>query len=221
MARRFIFVVIAGALLAPVCTAQVRGGFHGSARGVRGFGGSLGGHHREAFTRGYFVGETPFLYDDYPFGPALPEPAPQFFVTQSPAAADAPSVKTASLLIELHGDRYVRFGGSARSTEAAGPEREVSVLATTSSPITPPHLAPPDLPPTVLVYRDGHREEVADYAIVGSVIYAHRTHDEQIGYELNSIQVSALDIPATVRVNREAGVSFALPAGPNEVVTRP
>src|SRR6202041_660919 len=80
-------------------------------------------------------------------------------------------------------------------------------------------------PPTVLIFRDGHREEVADYAIVGCVIYAHRARasgdDDQNGYGLNNIQVSALDVPATVRMNRENGVSFVLPDGPNQVLTRP
>jgi hypothetical protein len=141
---------------------------------------------------------------------------------QPPAAAETPTVKTPSLLIELQGDRYVRFGGTTRSAEASSQARDGSAVAATSQPTIPSsHIAQESLSPTVLIYRDGHREEVADYAIVGRVIYAHRTHDEQIGYELNNIQVSALDVPATVRANRETGISFVLPAGPNEVVTRP
>jgi hypothetical protein len=227
MARRFIFVVIAAALLSPACMAQMRGGFRGSARGGRGFGGSFRGHQHDAFARGYFVGDTAFLYDDYPFGPAMPESeAPQFVLMQAPVAAEVPSVKIASLLIELQGDRYVRYGGVARQPQSDSGTRGVSTLETTSPPtITLPRTARQDLPRTVLIFRDGHREEVADYAIVGRVIYAHRAgangSDDQNGYGLNNIQVSALDVPATVRTNRENGVNFALPDGPNQVVTRP
>jgi hypothetical protein len=225
MVRRFIFVVMAAALLSPACIAQMRGGSRGSARGGRGFGGSFRGHQHDAFARGYFVGDTAFLYDDYPFVPAMPESEPpQFVLMQPPAAAEVPSVKIASLLIELQGDRYVRYGGVARQPQSDAGTRGVSTLETTSRPtITLPQTARQDLPRTVLIFRDGHREEVADYAIVGRVIYAHRASgdDDQNGYGLNNIQVSALDVPGTVKANRENGVNFALPDGPNQVVTRP
>lgn len=217
MARRFIIALLAAAVLTPLTTAQMRGGFRGSARGARGFRSSFIGHHRSAVASGYFFGDTPFFYDDYPFEPA----PPQVIVVQAPAAADTRPAKPAPLLIELQGDRYVRYGGVAQSTQPDAGTREASALeATSRQKVTPPHLASPDLPPTVLVYRDGHREEVADYAIVGRVIYAHN-NDEQTGYGLKNIEVSALDIPATMKTNRENGVNFALPAGPNEVVTRP
>jgi hypothetical protein len=222
MARRLIFGVIAAALLWSPCAAQMRGRVQGSAHGARTFGRSFGGHRRDAFARGYFVGDTPFLYDDYPFGPAIPEPAPSQSVLQSPGAADVPPTKISSLLIELQGDRYVRYGGIARPAQSDAGILGVSAFRTTSRPtITPAPVARQDLPPTVLVYRDGHREDVADYAIVGRVVYAHSTHSDQTGYGLNKIQVSALDVAATVSANRESGVIFVLPAGPNEVVTRP
>jgi hypothetical protein len=85
-------------------------------------------------------------------------------------------------------------------------------------------VASADLSPTVLVYRDGHREEVADYAIVGRIMYAHRSDgagESDASYGMKNIQLSALDIPATMRANRENGLNFALPSAPNEVVTRP
>ncbi|MGC2245066.1 MAG: hypothetical protein WA609_00560, partial [Terriglobales bacterium] len=208
------------------CGAQMRGGFHGSARGARAFGGSFGGHHRDALARGYFLGDTAFLYDDYPFGTAMPESAPsQLVLLQSPGTADVPTTRIASLLIELQGDHYVRYGGVARPAQPDAGASRISALETTSRPtMTPSQIAQQPLPPTMLIYRDGHREEVADYAIVGRVIYAHRRNlrnDGQTGYGLNQIQISALDVPATVKTNRDQGVTFVLPSGPNEVVTRP
>ena len=94
---------------------------------------------------------------------------------------------------------------------------------TTAGPGTQAQTTAADLAPTVLVYRDGHREEVPDYVIVGRVIYAHtnRDRDSEGDYDMTNIQLSALDIPATMRANRENGVRFVLPAGPNEVITRP
>jgi hypothetical protein len=224
MAHRFIFVLIAAALLSPVAGAQMRGGSRGSARGARDFGGSFGGHRRDAFARGYFVGDTAFLYDDYPFGPAVPEPAPSQSVLQSPGVADVPTTKIVSLLIELQGDHYVRYGGVARPAQPDAGTSRVSALETTSRPtITASHVLQRDLRPTVLVYRDGHREEVADYVIVGRVIYAHkaRVDDDLLAYGLNNIQVSMLDLSATLKANRENGVSFVLPDGQNQVITRP
>lgn len=222
MARRLILVVIAAALLSRVANAQMRGGSRGFARGAYRYTGSR--HNRDAYARGYFVGDTPFLYDDYPFGSATPEPTLPQLVLQSMGAADVPSAKIAPLLIELQGDRYVRYGGVARPAQPDAGTRGVSTFeATSRSTIARSQIVQQDLPPTVLVYRDSHREEVADYAIVGRVIYVHRAgvDDGQPEYGLKSIQVSALDISATVKVNRESGVSFVLPAGPNQVVTRP
>jgi hypothetical protein len=222
MARRFISVLIAAALFSPLADAQLRGGFHGSGRGGHGFGTPFGVHHRDGFARGYFAGDTAFFYDDYPFAPAMPEPS-QFVVTQSPSAVEERPIRTASLLIELQGNRYVRYGGMARSGEADGSVREVAGPRA-SSGVSPVRVASADLSPTVLVYRDGHREEVADYAIVGRVMYAHSSggvSESDVSYGMKNIQLSALDIPATMRANRENGLNFALPSAPNEVVTRP
>lgn len=237
MARRFILALLAAVVLAPPSTAQMRrGSFHGSAQVAPRSGAAFIGHHRSVVASGYYLGNTPFFYADYPFEPATPETAtPQIIVVQVAAPADTPpEAKAAPLLIELQGDRYVSYGGIAES-----PEREMIASSdsagrpfTRSSPSTksaahprlrteastPPALA--ELPPTVLVYRDGHREEVPDYAIVGGVVYAHN-NDWQTGYGMKNIQVSALDISATMKVNRENGVNFVLPSGPNEVVTRP
>jgi len=232
MARGFILGLIATALIVPVSMAQMRGGgFRGPGRSGYGFGRSYRGHHQNSFGNSlagdYFLGNTPFLFDDYPFGydgypvaPAAPEGAtPQVVVIQPPPAVDAPIPKTPPLLIELQGGRYVRYGGAAQSAE-----REAPAPASTAAEAggkSASNSEEYDLPPTVLVYRDGHREEVADYAIVGRVMYAHRTSDGQGEYGLNNIQLSALDIPATMRANRQNGVSFVLPSGPNQVVTRP
>jgi len=124
-------------------------------------------------------------------------------------------------MIELQGNRYVRFGGSQQSAERgmnAAPDYAAD-QAGNSLQVTQ-HPVRPELSPTILIFRDGHREQVPEYAIVGSTIYASADY-WQNGHWTKNIQLSALDIPATIQANHQAGVRFTLPAAPNEVVTRP
>jgi hypothetical protein len=225
LARRWLPFLALAAMLLPgaAVTAQMRGGFRARSRSARGFGSSFGSHRHAGNTRGYFLGDTAFFYDDYPFAPATPEQlGPQVIVipTATPApVAEAPPARPRSLLIELQGDRYVRLGGTDHpSIEATAHNAEVREVPARDARAS--NLPVEDLPVTVLVYRDGHREEASDYAIVGRTMYLHRADEKALGGGLSNIQISALDIPATIRVNRENGVSFVLP-GPNEVVTRP
>jgi hypothetical protein len=74
--------------------------------------------------------------------------------------------------------------------------------------------------PTIFVFRDGHREESSDYSIYGGVIYA-RSEFWTAGAWTKQIQLSALNIAESRKVNEERGVRFLLPGAPNEVVTRP
>ena len=74
-----------------------------------------------------------------------------------------------------------------------------------------------ELPPAVLVYRDGHREEVADYAIANGVIYV-RANYWQNGYWTKHIPLAALDPAATMQDNQQRGVKFMLPSAPNVVI---
>jgi hypothetical protein len=111
----------------------------------------------------------------------------------------------------------VRFGGrqqsADRGTNAAPDYAEANAQVTQPQTHT-------ELAPTVLIFRDGHREQVPEYAIVGGTIYASGDY-WQSGHWTKSIQLSALNIAATIQANHEAGVRFTLPSAPNEVVTRP
>ena len=65
----------------------------------------------------------------------------------------------------------------------------------------------PTQPSTVLVFKDGHRSEVLNYAVVGDTPFdfaADRTH---------KILLADLDLPATRKVNDDRGVDFQIPAG--------
>ena len=66
---------------------------------------------------------------------------------------------------------------------------------------------PANQPKTVLVFRDGHQLEIANYAIVGGTLY-----DLSEG-RTKKVQLAELDLPATVKQNDDRGVNFQLPAG--------
>ena len=68
-----------------------------------------------------------------------------------------------------------------------------------------PPAAPEEQDPTVLVFRDGHKQEVRNYAIVGQMLWdfgANGTH---------KIPLSDLDLDTTRKLNDERGVDFVLP----------
>jgi hypothetical protein len=171
-----------------------------------------------------FFGDPFFYPQEAPTSLAYEVPSRPATVTPTPSAA--PELPTEPLLIEWKGDHFVRSGGMASSrndmpdySEAAPerPERGFS-QATHTRVSTQATLA--ELPPAVLVYRDGRKQEVSDYVIARGILYARGDYP-QTGSWIQTIQLSALDLPATVKLNQESGVKFVLPAGPNEVVTRP
>jgi hypothetical protein len=77
-----------------------------------------------------------------------------------------------------------------------------------------------ELPPAVLVFRDGRQEEVKRYMIMGTVIYT-RADYWSTGSWTRKIAIADLDVPATLRLNQGRGAKFGLPSGPDEVVVRP
>jgi hypothetical protein len=60
-------------------------------------------------------------------------------------------------------------------------------------------------PPTVLVFKDGHRSDVFNYAIVGDTLF-----DFSAG-RTRKILLADLDLPATHKANDDRGVDFEIP----------
>jgi hypothetical protein len=87
---------------------------------------------------------------------------------------------------------------------AAKPQTDETAAAT---PAPPP---PPEAPqrPTVLVFKDGHKQEVVNYAIVGSNLFDLSSGRRQ------KIALSDLDVDATQKANEDRGVDFRLPSLP-------
>ena len=64
-------------------------------------------------------------------------------------------------------------------------------------------------PATVIVFRDQHKEEIQNYAIIGQTLWDFAPQHTQ------KIPLSDLDIPATTKANEDRGVNFNIP-GSNE-----
>jgi hypothetical protein len=191
---------------------------------LRGTGGTGSAHkHR---TRRFFSGSglAPNFYSD--FEPETVEGAPPQVVT-IPAPPVAQTTRPAeSVLLELHGDRWVRitnYGASANSG-AAEPERATPVSAT-----LPPVASHRDnttrevvseLPRAALVFRDGHTEEIQKYVIVGPTLYTTADY-WTTGSWTRKIAIADLNVPATLQLNQGRGAKFTLPSGPTEVMMRP
>ena len=223
----FALLGVTPALLAQIPTGGmgVAGGAHMSGgAGHNGIGaghgagfragrpGIVGGFRHHSFHNNRFF--SPFWssalwWDDGYSGPedqvVVQQPTP--VVMQQ--AAPVQELKPANpLLIELQGDRFVRLtGNGANPPVGAGAAQQVTSERA-------------ELPPAVLVFRDGRRQEVSSYSIIGPVLYASGSYWTN-GYWTQKIRLADLDLPATLQANQERGINFRLPLSPDQVVTRP
>jgi hypothetical protein len=249
MPGRFTLALLVAALSILQAAAQIRaagsgsagfgisGGSTGSSPGMGrgGFAGGFGRFRQEhpGERRAIFLSYPSFYPDaDYDSGEAS---QPQVIVVQAsaPAPPPAPPAPRESLLIEWQGDHFVRSTASAKAPDGAQiapdySERSASLLSSTGRPSTAPSspkqknaVQPPrTLPPAVLIFHDGRREEVSEYTIMSGTIYSKADY-WTTGSWTRKIQIADLDVPATLKLNQEHGLNFVLPASPNEVVVRP
>ncbi len=225
MRRWFTIAFVGAAVLVTPVGAQVRAGSMGSSFGrgaASGHGITVSIGHPQQPNR-FFPPTTflawPFYYSDYgPERTVVEEAPPRVVVVQTPPAAPvAENSPPEPLLIEWRGDHYVRVKLSDLTQPAdysEEPGQRAGKVA--PKPATPQAR---ELRPAVLVFRDGHKEEVSSYTIISGTLYT-RTDFWATGTWTKKIQISDLDIPATLKLNQELGVRFVLPSGPNEVVTR-
>lgn len=217
----------------PSLTAQMRGsaglasvssGRFSSGRGIRAGFAHVGADRPFAHARAALA--FPYFYSDYYAEPdVIQAPSPEVVVVQgAPTAAVAPSAPPHALLIEWQGDHYARLTsaaeagirGQAMASDYAEQSNSRSTVVAHDGSAQKTH----DVPPAILLYRDGRKEEVSSYTIVGTVMYSSADYWNNGSWN-KKIQLADLDVPGTLRVNRERGVRFVLPSAPNEVVTRP
>jgi len=229
--------MLGAALFLPAAAAQV-GGRAGSARAPRALGSSRGGARtgfgargRGQYGFGFFPGWAylpPPYYPDYDYGfdydngygPEAPPPWLAMRAEQAPATAKP----VEPLVLERRGDQWVRIDATGQSVASAAAVKSGSGQtprpASESGERNYPSPPAPKLPPAVLVFHDGHHEEIEKYTIIGPVIYAPADY-WKTGSWTRKLAIADLDIPATLELNQERGGKFNLPSGPNEIVVRP
>ena len=188
--------------------AHAPGFAHLGGTRVRGVRGGFEEFRSEGpFRRNPLVLGAPFLYDyaDYPVSPSEAVQAPVFVTPPQRPAAPPPPAEP--LLLEWRGDQWVRVS----PTEGIGAPPPAS-KSSASAKVPPPN--------AVLIFADGHKEEVSRYMIVGSTMYANSDY-WSTGTWTKKILLSSLDLPASLRANQERGSKLVLPDGPNEVVIGP
>src|SRR4029077_8057368 len=143
----------------------------------------------------------------------LVEATRAFSGSSAPAGQPEPS-SSQPLLIELQGDRYVRITSAAVDGEALPLKLSPDSLHQNNVPATQSIRSFPkqsltqnssvaastsahDLPPAVLVFKDGHREIVRNYAITAGFLYARGDYYTD-GYWNKTIDLATLDIAQTV-----------------------
>jgi hypothetical protein len=120
----------------------------------------------------------------------------------SPAPNDYPPASTATV---PRPSAPVAATRPAPTPPTPTPSEEI--LATKAAePPTPSITAQPS---TILVFKDSHRQEVGNYAIVGSNLF-----DLTPGHRMR-IALSDLDLPATQKANEDEGIDFTLPHSPD------
>jgi hypothetical protein len=159
-------------------------------------------------SRRFFAGSgfAPYFYSDSE--PETIEGPGQVVVTRSVTEPAAPVAKPAeSVLLERHGDQWVRITNYGASS---GLVAEQGVAAA----------AVPELPKAVLVFRDGHSEEVRKYVIADTTLYTAGDY-WSTGSWTRKVAIADLDVPATLKRNEERGTKFRLPSRPSEIMMRP
>jgi hypothetical protein len=185
---------------------------------------------RGLFDAGFFGGEPVVVNQQTE--PVVVEVAPPV----QPVVED-PKPGT-PLLIEWEGDRFVRLSSAdvhsvrhqqdyseyatLKHSQRLRPQSSTSARRSSSTrrQRSAATESQPELPPAILVFRDGRQLSIASYAIIGPTLYQSAGYWTD-GYWTKKIELADLDLPATVRLNRDRGIEFLLPTAPNQIITRP
>ena len=179
-----------------------------------------GAIHRQLFFSPSFL-SYPFWSSDYFYQPVVSENVsapPQFILVQPPQESPAEPKPAQLLLIERRGDRFVRIRDTEREGDVGAARNESQGPLFSRGSATSPSVRTEALP-TVLVFRDGRREETGSYTIADGVLYEAADY-WSTGSWTKGVKLALLDLPATLRENRVRGVKFVLPSGPHEIVVR-
>lgn len=211
-------LAVALLLIIPASAAAQRMGAAHFRAGSSTFSAHFGhtGHSRQSY---YPLGLFDPLYADYLSNGYPVASQPPVIIMQAPpaaAAADPPPAPAQPLMIELQGDRYVQISGDQPSHAQMIDRVPDSQPARFVAPAHEQQAASP----AVLVFRDGHRQEVSAYTIADGVLYAAADY-ATTGAWNQKIELASLNVPETIATNSSRGLRFQLPSAPNEVIVSP
>jgi hypothetical protein len=187
----------------PASVTSLGFGAQPAFRGSHGFGARNGFHERpfEGRHHHHFDGFYSPYYGGYYGYSAYPYPydlSPDDYSQDDPTAYDRPSPRE-------YDDRQVLDedyrAGLSRPREQS-PQQHTQGEQNSQQPAQPVSAQPN----TLLIFKDGHQQEISNYAIVGSTLY-----DLSDG-RTKKVQLAELDLTATVKQNDQRGVEFQLPA---------
>jgi hypothetical protein len=220
--------VIGAALFASSACAQGRGMRAAAPAPRTGVSFRLGGRPGvvRVRPRRFFAGSvflsSPYFYpgDDYDYELPPTEERPVQVVFEQPAQPPAPMASPAeALVLEYRDGQWVRIPANGRLPAMQPDSAQASSLRPGTADRNQAVQPLPELPPAVLVFRDGRQEEVKRYTIKGDVIYTSADY-WSTGSWTRKVPMAELDIAATLKLNADRGGKFTLPSGPNEIVTR-
>ncbi len=179
---------LGGAVAPPIASSGRGYGFNGGSYYYGYRQPSLGSGYRR-----YPAGYIPYLAAAYPFfypDSALPPVSDEAY---GPPPQDQPS----DLMMELdaiHQELAELRGRQGEPPYGMSPEESGTVAA-------PPPSKPTD-PPLILIFRDGTRMEVRDFAVVGQVFW------DLSGHPTRKFPISQLNLEASIQANEARGVEF-------------
>jgi hypothetical protein len=139
------------------------------------------------FGYGYGYGYGGYPYDYSPYYPAPTVAEPYYSEPQPVYSQDATDQSNADLAYQV--------GELSRQIQDL---RQQQAQAAQPVPVTP-------MTPVVLIFKDGHRIEIQNYAIVGQTLWVLDQSNS------TKLPLSDLDLNATQVENRARGLRFPLP----------
>jgi len=152
----------------------------------------------------YYMYEPEPVAEEQPVDnpPAMAEPpARTIFERRSTTVADNADDETPD---SRYGQHYLDYREERRPKPATAQDAEAPVKANDEKQVA--EARPDSLPGTILIFKDGHRSEIHDYAIVGDNLF-----DLGTVHVMKKIPLAMLDIPATRKENEQNGIDFRLP----------
>jgi hypothetical protein len=161
-----------------------------------GHGANRGGHHHRNGGAGYAAG--------YGYAYGYPYPVVVVPADEGPAADEEDQAEPPAQTI-YERRPHVR---PAPNPTPAEPVAEPEPVQEEQSVAKHHNMSPvaDDAVPVVLVFKDGHTQEIKNYAIVGDTLY-------DLGAMVaHKIKMADVDVKTTIQKNEDRGVEFSVPA---------